>query len=288
MKKFILLVTLILCSVAVADTLRQSTSAKIGLWPIVDLAGDIYTTQIPPRFIETWKFGRSGFVSYHAATAVTPDANGWAWVTLDTNDTATANTLIVAILDPNISPISKENEVVAAAWYDAMYTAAKLPVNDGNDATIIAKTNLIPSSLTNLSVRAAGSVFLDPNYNAAKNAASQTSVDANGTAIKAKTNQLQFAADGDVKAWDSNSLSDKTGYKLASDGLDTIARTQSTGEPNNWNFRQRVNWLVARFYNEATKTSTTLTVKDSNGTAITAQTVSDDGSTQTVGKTKAP
>jgi len=69
----------------------------------------------------------------------------------------------------------------------------------------------------------------------------------------------------------------KTGYKLASDGLDSVSTLDPTpGDPSAWNFRHWLMWLVHRFRN-ASKTPTALTVKTANGTTLSTQVVSDDG-----------
>ncbi len=78
----------------------------------------------------------------------------------------------------------------------------------------------------------------------------------------------------------------KTGYKLASDGLDQIAATAPTGAPSAWKFPQWIVWLVRRFV-QARKTATTLTVHDTNGTAITTQTITE-GTTEITGEVAEP
>ena len=72
----------------------------------------------------------------------------------------------------------------------------------------------------------------------------------------------------------------KTGYKLASDGLDSVTATEPTGKPTT--FAGWVMWLVQRF-RRADMTATTLTVKTEAGATVTTQSVSDDGVTQSIG-----
>lgn len=74
----------------------------------------------------------------------------------------------------------------------------------------------------------------------------------------------------------------KAGYKLASDGLDTIATTAPTGIASN--FREMLVQVWRRFFKKATKTAAQIKTYDDAGTGVvTTQTVSDDGTTETQG-----
>ena len=72
----------------------------------------------------------------------------------------------------------------------------------------------------------------------------------------------------------------KTGYKLAADGLDSVTASEPSGKPTT--FPGWIMWLIQRF-RRSTLTSTTLAVKQEDGTTVTEQTVSDDGTTQSLG-----
>jgi len=75
---------------------------------------------------------------------------------------------------------------------------------------------------------------------------------------------------------------DKTGYKLASDGLDSVAITAPSGVASN--FREMLVQVWRRFFKRSTLTSTELkTYADDGTTVVTTQTVSDDGTTQDQG-----
>lgn len=75
---------------------------------------------------------------------------------------------------------------------------------------------------------------------------------------------------------------DKTGYKLASDGLDSISTTAPSGVAAN--FREMMVQVWRRFFKRATLTSSELvTYADDNTTPVTTQTVSDNGTTQVQG-----
>lgn len=94
------------------------------------------------------------------------------------------------------------------------------------------------------------------------------------------------AAAGGVPTVDGSNrvagLVDVTGFKLASDGLDSISTTAPTGVAAN--FREMVVQTWRRFFKKSTLTATQLKTFGDNGTTVlTTQAVSDDGTTQTQG-----
>jgi hypothetical protein len=68
--------------------------------------------------------------------------------------------------------------------------------------------------------------------------------------------------------------------QLRSDGLDLLVATPTAGAPTT--FRQKLLWLCHRFL-RAEMSSTQLIVKDSGGTTLTTQALTDNGSLQTMG-----
>ena len=92
--------------------------------------------------------------------------------------------------------------------------------------------------------------------------------------VKTKTDGLNFTGT-DVKA----TLDSET-VTLAATGLDNISAAEPTAKPTT--FAGWVMWLVQRF-RASTMTSATLTVTKEDGTTVTTQDVSDDGTTQTLG-----
>jgi hypothetical protein len=78
------------------------------------------------------------------------------------------------------------------------------------------------------------------------------------------------------------SVTTKTGYKLASDGLDAISTTAPVGVATN--FREMVVQTWRRFFKGAQMTATSVkTYDDTNLVVVTTQTLSDDGTTQVQG-----
>lgn len=81
-------------------------------------------------------------------------------------------------------------------------------------------------------------------------------------------------------------VSDKTGFKLASDGLNSVAPTEPAGDPGNWSFATKLIWLVYRFFGQHKKNDTAkkIEVYNPSGTKITEQTYTVSGKTETVAK----
>ncbi len=80
----------------------------------------------------------------------------------------------------------------------------------------------------------------------------------------------------------SVTVSDKTGFKLASDGLDSVSTTAPSGVASN--FREMLVQVWRRFFKKSTLSATQLkTYADDGTTLVTTQTVSDTGGTQTQG-----
>lgn len=80
----------------------------------------------------------------------------------------------------------------------------------------------------------------------------------------------------------ATTITDKTGYKLASDGLDSVATTAPSGVASN--FREMLVQTWRHFFKKSTMSSTQIkTYADDGTTVVTTQTISDTGSLQTRG-----
>jgi len=95
--------------------------------------------------------------------------------------------------------------------------------------------------------------------------------DPTGAAIKAKTDLIPAspAAVGSAMV-----VSDKTGFSLASDGLDAITATEPTGKPTT--FPGWIMWLIQRA-RSSSKSTTQILVKTEAGATVTTQAITDDG-----------
>lgn len=111
-----------------------------------------------------------------------------------------------------------------------------------------------------------------------------TAVDTEIAAMKAKTDQMSFTS-GDLHATlngETVLVSDKTGFKLAADGLDTISTAAPTGVAGN--FREMIVTVWRLFFRRVTETADDRkTYADDGTTVLTTQALSDNGTTQTQG-----
>ena len=83
----------------------------------------------------------------------------------------------------------------------------------------------------------------------------------------------------------SEEVACKTGYKLASDGLDSVSITGPSGVAAN--FREMLVQLWRRFFKKTTLTSSQMrTYADDGSTVVTTQAVEDDDSSQTIGSSE--
>ncbi len=73
----------------------------------------------------------------------------------------------------------------------------------------------------------------------------------------------------------------KTGYKLASDGLDSVSTTEPSGVASN--FREMLVQVWRRLFKKTTMSNTVLKAYKDSGAVATEQDLTDDGTTQTVG-----
>lgn len=205
-----------------------------------------------------------------------------------------------------------DGAITAAKLADALITAAKLADNAITNAKLadnaIGASKLADGALTanKIADNAITAAKIAPNAIDADSLAADagteirtglalestvnavgSSVSAVGTlvsAIKAKTDGLNFTG-ADVKATldgETVTVGDKTGYKLAADGLDTISTTAPTGVASN--FREMVVAVWRLFFKKVTETADDRkTYGDDGTTVLTTQTLQDNGTTQTQG-----
>lgn len=84
-------------------------------------------------------------------------------------------------------------------------------------------------------------------------------------------------------------ITDRTGHKLAADGLDAVATTEpATGNASAWNFREKLVRLAHYFQAKRTLDGSLLKSYDLAGSAKSQQAVSDDGMTQTINVSTSP
>jgi len=165
------------------------------------------------------------------------------------------------------------DDAITAAKFDET-TAFPLASADSG-STQVARTGADGDTLKNLSDEIA-------------------TVDTVVDAVKTKTDQLNFTGT-DVKATlDGETVTvatnnDKTGYKLASDGLDSVSASEPSGDPSGWDFRDWLFWLCKiRFGGKTTCDNNWLKSYTAADSELTKQSVNDDGTTQTIEKVQVP
>lgn len=148
---------------------------------------------------------------------------------------------------------------------------------DVSDTAIVSDAQAILSNVTYGNSALGTAIAAIPTTAAPTASANATAA---ATAILATpANKLATDTSGRVT---TGTISDKTGYKLASDGLDSISTTAPAGVASN--FREMLVQVWRRFFRQTTMTATQLKTYDDAGTGtLTTQTVSDDGTTQTQG-----
>jgi hypothetical protein len=91
--------------------------------------------------------------------------------------------------------------------------------------------------------------------------------------------------DGSWETATSVTVSDKTGFKLASDGLDSISTDAPSTSIASWTFRERLVMMFRRAFGKVTMTSDELKTYASDGTTVlSTQPLTDDNTTQTQGE----
>ena len=80
-------------------------------------------------------------------------------------------------------------------------------------------------------------------------------------------------------------LTEKTGYKLAADGWDSLSITEPSGDPDGWTVPQKLMWLIMRFLNKHTSDNFDgIKVHKADDTLATTQAVTEAAGVKTVGK----
>lgn len=173
-------------------------------------------------------------------------------------------------LDTSVADLPTNAELAAAlGTADDAVLAAIAALNDLSSADVTAAVPTvvqIQSGLATPTNITAGTITTVTNLTNAPTAGDFTA------AMKTSLNQATPAV----------TVSDKTGFSLASTGLDSISATAAAGVPTT--FASKLMWLVQRFLGKATKTDTEIKVYADDGTTVlTTQTATDDGVTETQG-----
>jgi hypothetical protein len=201
-----------------------------------------------------------------AATVATVAGGGVVWQGIGcTKRPADVSAELAALIPHAIAQAQIDG---AGAWY--------VEVLD-NSGAAVAPASTALNSATWTGTKAG---YLDA---AITSCSSHAAADVAALILATPANKLTTNASGYVTFSNTTiaaTVSDKTGFKLAADGLDSITATEPVGKPTT--FRGWLMWLVQCF-RAGTMTATTKLVKTEAGATVTTQTVSDDGTTETLG-----
>jgi len=179
---------------------------------------------------------------------------------------------------------------------------AKSPATVDWDADVSNKPTIGTSTLDAAGVRTAlgmaeadldtqlGDVPTVAEFEARTLAAASYATAANQATIEGKIDTVDTNVDAVLADTGTDGVvvaaASKTGYALASNGLDSVAVTDPTDASDAAStFTKMVRWLFLRFWSKNTMTDDTLTTYKSDGsTSLSTQTLSDDSTTQTQGK----
>ena len=219
-------------------------------------AGAITAAKFAAGAIDAAAIANNAIDAATFAADVDAEARGWLGLATNNLDTqigtlATAANLatVAGYLDTEIAAILADTDELQKAITDGGRT-------DNLIDAIKAKTDNLPT---------------DP---------------ADQSAVEAAITAVQSHGDSTWATATSVTVSDKTGFKLASDGLDSVATTAPTGPAAN--FREMIVQVWRRFFKRSTRTYSggtqqIVTYADNGTTPVTTQTISDDGTTETQG-----
>lgn len=188
-----------------------------------------------------------GYIISWSGTAEITDYTIWVDVN-DVDDTVTVIAADAVIIKGYTNPedFNTVQDVVDAIVADTNFVVAK---EDANQAAI--NTNLLYS-------------LVDDSKFPAQIKGSDD--------IDFTTTQLASLND----ATPAVTVSDKTGFELAADGLDLIAISEPSGDPDTWTWAEEMKWLYMSRANKSVKNASTkiITVYNSSDVSVTEQTYS--------------
>ncbi len=167
-------------------------------------------------------------------------------------------------------------EIGTAVWASATRTLTALGFTLGDVTLAASQPNYAPS-------KAGDAMTLTAAYDAAKTATQTEPDNAGISAIEAKTTQLTFTTPNVVDA----SAADKTGYKLASDGLDAISVADPGSPASQTTFPKRMIALWRRFFSKVVKDNAIEEIRqyaDDDTTVNSTQDFNVTATTETIGK----
>lgn len=194
--------------------LKQSTAATVLIGPVLDSTGAAYTSAV----IGDFNITKNGTTAAMAATAtVTHDHNGMYLLEFTTGNTDTLGRLTVSCNKATYAMAARHFSVLTATTFDALITNAANAAGGLQDiqrlagqAITAASGVTFPSSIASPTNITAGTITTVTNL---------TNAPTNGDFTATMKASITTAA---TAATPSVTVSDKTGFKLASDGLAAV------------------------------------------------------------------
>ena len=173
--------------------LKQSTVATVIVGPVLDANGAAVTTAVVGDF----RIAKNGTVATLSGATVTHDANGFYTIALTTGNTDTTGRLVITSGNTSHSMASHHWSVLPASVFDAIYTNATN--SSGGFATATGTISALAGAIaTTTNITSASGIVL----------AAQTHTGATIPTVTSVTNGV--------------TVSDKTGFSLASNGLASV------------------------------------------------------------------
>jgi len=164
--------------------LKQSTVATVLVGPVLDSTGAAVTNAVVGDF----RLAKNGTVATLSGATVTHDANGYYLIALTTGNTDTTGRLVLTSGNTAHSMASHHWSVLPASVFDAIYTNATN--STGGLATATGSITALAGAISTFA----------------------------GGAVQSVTNPVTVGTNNDKTGYTAT-VSDKTGFKLASDGL---------------------------------------------------------------------
>ena len=203
--------------------LKQSTVATVLVGPVLDSTGAAVTNAVVGDF----RLAKNGTVATLSGATVTHDTNGYYLIALTTGNTDTTGRLVLTSGNTAHSMASHHWSVLPASVFDAIYTNAT-----NSTGGLATATGSITALAGAISTYAGGNVAGITGVTFPASVASPTNItQASGVTLAATThtgatiptvtsvtNGVTVSTNNDKTGYTAT-VSDKTGFKLASDGL---------------------------------------------------------------------
>lgn len=215
---------------------------------------------------QQWYFPHYRAYIKHTGTATSAEIAGFY------DDATSSSQSVIDECTIFITSVNSTNKKIAGVWSEQ--TNSITTVVKGEIRTLSLSGT--PDGLYDLYAWNGGtvSVGLDLQYTSSKAYADPTGTAGHITLLP-QIDLLATEAKQDTNP-------DKTGYALASTGLDSVATTAPSGVAST--FTEMMVQVWRRFFKKATMTSSAITTfADDGSTTVTSQTIADDGTTQTQG-----